>query len=80
MHNRMINRISGKMSQAIFSLLLLQALLCALCTAQNPPPSMADTFQGMGEVEFHGAESTAFGKCKLGACEDSFLESMDIMF
>lgn len=54
----------AKMSQAVFSLFLLQAVLCALCWAQNPPPSMADTFQASGEVEFHGAESTVFGKCK----------------
>jgi hypothetical protein len=39
-------------------------LFCAFAKAQNPPPSMSDTFEGMGEVEFHGAEATAFGKCE----------------
>ena len=43
------------------SLLCLLAM-CAFSTAQMPP-TMSDTFQGSGEVEFHGAEQTVFGKC-----------------
>ena len=45
--------------------LLVLAALCAISGAQvPPPPMMAETFQGEGEVEFHGAEATVFGKCK----------------
>lgn len=48
-------------------LFLLLVLFCASSNAQPPPPpppSMADTFQGSGEVEFHGTERTDFGECK----------------
>ena len=50
------------------TLLVSVLVLCGLgvCWAQVPPtpPSMPDTFEASGEIEFHGAEATFFGKCK----------------
>lgn len=48
---------------AVHAMLLLW--LCAFCTGQIAPPIMSNTFQGSGEVEFHGAVNTVFGECKL---------------
>ena len=48
-------------------LVLLFLACCALrvSVAQPPPaPVMSETFQGSGEVEFHGVDSTDFGTCK----------------
>ena len=48
------------------SLLLLAALFAVSYAQPAPaPPTMPETFEGSGEIEFHGPEETAFGRCKL---------------
>ena len=45
--------------------LLIVACLIAVCAAQAPPvPMIAESFCGTGEIEFHQAEQTLFGKCE----------------
>ena len=54
---------------------LVAVSLCLACgLAQMPAPNLPDTFEAEGEVEFHGAETTDFGRCKkicLSACRDN---------
>lgn len=47
--------------------LLVLACLVAVCAAGKAPPSapkIPETFSASGEIEFHQAEKTEFGKCK----------------
>jgi hypothetical protein len=56
--------LCSTVSRMVYQATLALLFLCAFAKAQYPPPSLSDTFEGTGEVEFHGAEATAFGKCK----------------
>jgi len=45
--------------------LIVIALLVAVCSAIPPVPKIPETFCASGEVEYHAAESTEIGECKL---------------